>query len=143
MTDARKDQEEAPQGPTVPEQAPSAGSTEPADPAPDQSMDPANRSTMVAALQQALAVLGVGSKQYPPTARSSSYGVLASGGGMTQMVSLQDDPDRPGRYAWHWLWADGLRGEGAITTERACDGEDISTACAKIARVLGVTPVAV
>ncbi|MEU4228276.1 hypothetical protein AB0F17_28615 [Nonomuraea sp. NPDC026600] len=146
MTDERKPQEEAPPAPTIPEQAPSAGS----DPAalgasPDspQVTDPCNRAVIVGALQSALANLGVHTKQYRPTRHDGSFGVLASGGGMTQMVALKADGKRPGRYAWYWLWADGLRGEGPITTERACDGEDISTACTRIARVLGVVPVAV
>lgn len=146
MTDAQKQQAEAAQPPTVPEQAPPAGS-EPAapgaSPIPQQVGDPSNRSVIVAALGDALAAQGIHTRQYPPRGDDKWFGVLAAGGGMTQMVALKADEQRPGRYAWYWLWADGLRGEGPITTERACDGEDISTACTKIARVLGVTPVAV
>lgn len=144
MTDAQNHQAEAAQPPTVPEQAPAAGS-EPAEgacPAP-QVGDPSNRSVMAAALRASLALQGIRTKQFPPTRKDGSWGVLTMGGGMSQMLALQADDQRPGRYAWYWLWSDGLRGQGPITTERACDGEDISTACTRIARVLGVNPVAV
>lgn len=109
----------------------------------DMVLDPHNRAVLVGALGVALRGLGIESRQHLPTAQRGTFLVTARGGGLTQQLALCKDPDRPGCWAWWWLWADGLRGEGPLTPEYLCPGEDVDRASTRLARVLGVTSAAV
>jgi hypothetical protein len=120
--------------PAVPEQAPPTGAR--------QDPNPGSRADLVAALLDHLGRLGIATGQPARSALVAGLRITCSGGGLTQKIALTADPVRPGRYQWVWLWADGLRGEGPITPERMCAGEEIETATSAVARVLGVRHVA-
>ena len=138
MTQQPQQGEESTPPPAVPEQAPPTGAEQG-----DEVLDKHNRAILVGALCKQLANMGIRTGRKPS---ATAFIVRCAGGGLTQDVALCPDPDhagRPGLYAWFWVWADGLRGEGPKTPEHMCPGEEIQTATARVARVLGVHPVGV
>lgn len=106
--------------------------------------DPRSRSALTDAL-----IIELGRHKITAVRKTSlphpraSQVIRCFGGGLTQDIALSPDPQRPDRWRWYWRWADGLRGEGPITPEEMCPGEDIRTAATSVAKVLGVRPVAV
>ncbi|MBP2703495.1 hypothetical protein JOL79_06745 [Microbispora sp. RL4-1S] len=112
--------------------------------APAPVVDPRNRASLAEALRTALSQLDVVTRPLASDRVGEPRGLLARGGGLTQAVILQPDPDpvnRPNLYAWYWLWSDGFRGTDGTSAEILCAGEDITTAAARVAHVLGVAGV--
>lgn len=110
-------------------------------------LDPTDRAALVRALCNALRQHRISVQRLMPTRRHPLASAIMrcqgdSAGTLTQDIALSPDPNRPDHYAWYWLWADGLRSEGAITPEHMCEGEEIETAAIAVARVLGVATVA-
>lgn len=103
-------------------------------------LDPHNRALLVGALHVALRDMGIEHRRHPPSGGRGTFLLTARGGGLTQQLALCKDPNRPGFWAWFWLWADGLRGEGQLTPEYLCPAEDIAMASTRLAKVLGVAP---
>ncbi|MEZ0076371.1 hypothetical protein [Planotetraspora sp. GP83] len=65
---------------------------------------------------------------------------FANFAGLTQDVVFYADPERPGCYAWHLLWGEGLRGEGEPSLQRICPAEDTEQAAQMLERLLRLQP---
>lgn len=111
--------------------------------APATAPDPRNPAALAGSLCDRLRSYGVrATRKNLPGGQGAGAVVACAGGGLNQLIALRPDPDRPGMYRWYYLWSDGLRGEGPVTPEPICPGEEIATAITSVARVLGVRPVA-
>ncbi|KAA9379716.1 hypothetical protein F5972_08680 [Microbispora cellulosiformans] len=77
-----------------------------------------------------------------PTAADYQHDLdgFANFAGLTQDVVFSTDPERPGSYAWHLLWGEGLRGEGEPSLQRICPAEDTGHAVRVLEQMLRLLP---